>query len=146
LITYDRWGPDTKSPHTFCIAGTGGGKTVSGEAEWWREIEEHDDLDAFIFDPQGATKPLARMVGGTVIPLDVAGGVCVNMVDRFSVGGRPESLAEKMTYLGPQFDLMLREETTQTDRTAITDALENMYGHFEEGESMVRSLFYSYTG
>ena len=145
LATYDRWGRDTKSPHTFKIAGTGSGKTVSGEAEWWREIEEHDDLDVFIFDPQGATPKFAHMLGGTVIPLNVAGGACVNMVDRFSVGGRPESLAEKMTYLVPQFDLMLREETTQTDRTAIGDALENMYAHFEEGETMLPSLLHSYT-
>jgi hypothetical protein len=85
------------------------------------------------------------MVGGTVVDLGAAGNACFNPMDRYSLAGQEQKLAEKLEYLIPLIELMMRAELSATERASLTRAVKMLYAHFEEGESWVSTLYQSFT-
>ncbi len=143
LVTFNRW--KLVSPHTVVIATTGGGKTVAMLAEALQELMHDHELQIFFIDPQGVMIKAAELVDGTVIDLGPKGNAIINPMDKYVLNGLPEELSERLLFLYPLFEMMLKATITAGDRTAIKNALERLYYHFEQGESIVHLLEASFS-
>jgi len=145
FFTFNRWAREQIAPHTVISAFTGAGKSISQALEILLELLRDPILEAFFIDPQGQVSlRLAQMVGGTVVDLGASGNACFNPLDRYSLAGREEGLAEKLEYLVPLLELMMRAELTATEKSALTRAVKRLYSHFEEGESWVSTLYQNF--
>jgi hypothetical protein len=138
LICYDRW--RGVNPHTVICATSGSGKTVAMQIEILREILKEPLLGAYYIDPQGVLGNFARLVGGTVLDLGQKGGAIINPLDRYVIGGKPEDIGERITFLYALLTLMVDAELAPSERAAISRAVKRLYHHFEDGESMLGVL------
>jgi hypothetical protein len=138
LICYDRW--RGVNLHTVICATSGSGKTVAMQIEILREILKEPLLGAYYIDPQGVLGNFARLVGGTVLDLGQKGGAIINPLDRYVIGGKPEDIGERITFLYALLTLMVDAELAPSERAAISRAVKRLYHHFEDGESMLGVL------
>jgi hypothetical protein len=142
LVTFNRW--KLVAPHTVVIATTGGGKTVAMDVECVREMEQDQELQCFYVDPQGVVGSVCKLVNGEELDLGPRGNSIINPMDRYVLGGQAEELSERLLFLYPLFEMMMRASITAADRTAIKNALERLYSHFEHGESVQHLLSASF--
>ena len=145
LILYNRWSKNIQSPHSFFIASTGGGKTVSIEIELVRELIADPELVCFAIDPQGFMGALAQVVGGEVIRLGPNSKHRINMFDLYSFDAQGEKIAKRLDFLYPMISLMVRTDLTQSDRSALNVAVKGVYDHFENGTSIIHTLYHSFS-
>jgi type IV secretory pathway VirB4 component len=135
---------DLTNPHSTVCATSGGGKTVSMEHELMMEMLTNPKLQAYYIDPQGVLGNFANLVDGTMIDLGSKGKAIINPMDKYVLNGREEELGERLQFLRPLIELMLKCEMTATERSAFTRAIKRLYYHFEDGESILPILERSY--
>jgi hypothetical protein len=142
LITYNR--RLGVNPHSVFCATSGSGKSFAQMVELLRELLSNLKQECFYIDPQGVFGPFAEMVGGTVIDMGPKGHAIINPVDKYVLNGKPEELGERLAFLRPLVEIMLRAEMSATERSGFTRAIKRLYAHFEQGENILPVLTRSY--
>ena len=144
FVVFNRW--IQPNPHSFFVAGSGGGKSLSILMEIVQEMLFDPELEAIVIDPIGegsAISKFAKRIGGLEINLGKAGSI-INCMDRYIVNGKPETLGERLDYIKPYFELMIGQSLHATTKDALSQAFKKVYRHFEDGASMITSLRLSY--
>lgn len=142
LITYNR--RLGFNPHSIFCATSGSGKSFAQMIELLRELLARPRQECFYIDPQGVFGPFAEMVGGTMIDMGPKGHAIINPVDKYVLNGKAEELGERLAFLRPLVEIMLRAEMTPTERASFTRAIKRLYAHFEQGENILPVLARSY--
>jgi hypothetical protein len=142
LITYNR--RSGVNPHSVFCATSGAGKTFAQMIEILLELMAHPKQECFYIDPQGVFGRFATIVGGTVIDMGPKGKAIINPVDKYVLNGKPEEVIERLPFLIPLLEIMLKSELNATDRSSFTRAIKRLYAHFEEGENFLPVLERSY--
>lgn len=131
IVWFQRWGQF--NANTSRGGTSGSGKTVGAEWEVILELLHDQFVRCFGLDPsQGAMTKLAELVGGRVINLGASSDFIFNCVDRYIIGGEPETIANQANNLHKFFETLLDQKIV-SEETPLTKAIKTMYHHMEQG-------------
>lgn len=132
IVWFQRWGQT--NANTARGGTSGSGKTLGAEWEVILEMLHDAYVRCFGIDPsQGAMSKLAELVGGRVINLGASSDFIFNCVDRYIIGGEPETLANLSSNLHKFFETLLDEKIFADLETKLTKAIKSTIHHFEQG-------------
>ena len=129
------------SPHEMGNGISGAGKTLNQLMMLIRQLYTDTKRRVRIVDPQGVADEVVRQCNGAVADLAPDGGIRLNFLNRFNLGGR----AQPFNTLCDVFLQMLTLMQPQSfDETVVKEALNLLFLHFEQGQPIthyvVRSL------
>lgn len=113
------------------LGKSGSGKSMFAKSEIISYVVNNPDDQMLIIDPQNEYRPLASVVGGTVVSFDTSKNIFLNPLDvdfqNVDYAGLQEIIAEKSDFVLTLLSSCLRRDILPEEQTIIDEVVESVY-------------------